>query len=164
MEKHQMNYWRNLWTDGLLAIDIYLFYDIINKKDVTALTYGLIENSMDSLNEAVNYYSSGKEYNDERSYKFCIIMLYHSAELIMKEVLYREHPVLLYECIDNYRHNSNAGKTIGFTVALSRIKNISHLYANVQIVIALQWCEDQVIISGCVHPASIPCQTAIFMH
>lgn len=110
-----------------MAIDIYLFYDIINKKDVTALTYGLIENSMDSLNEAVNYYSSGKEYDDERSYKFCIIMLYHSAELLMKEVLYREHPVLLYECIDNYRHNSNAGKTIGFTVALSRIKNICNI-------------------------------------
>lgn len=83
----------------------------------------LLENAMDSLSEAIDYYVDGKAYADERCYKFCVIMLYHSAELILKEILVREHKTLIYEQIDDYK-NGKGTKTIGLRVALMRVRNI----------------------------------------
>ncbi|WP_409068369.1 hypothetical protein ACFLKB_13040 [Clostridium sp. FAM 1755] len=87
----------------------------------------LLENAMDSLSEAIDYYVNGKTYADERCYKFCVIMLYHSAELILKEILVREHKTLIYEQIDHYK-NGKGTKTIGLRVALMRVRNICKSY------------------------------------
>lgn len=86
----------------------------------------LLENAMDSLTEAIDYYVNGKKHSDERGYKFCVIMLYHSAELILKEILVREHKTLIYEQVDDYR-NGKGTKTIGFRVALVRVRNICNI-------------------------------------
>lgn len=83
----------------------------------------LLENAMDSLTEAIDYYINGKKYSDERCYKFCVIMLYHSAELILKEILVREHKTLIFEQVDDYK-NGKGTKTIGLRLALSRVRNI----------------------------------------
>lgn len=83
----------------------------------------LLENSMDSLSEAIDYYISGKEYSDERCYKFCIFLLYHSAELILKEILNKEHKVFIFERIDDYADKKNM-QTIGFKKALERVRSI----------------------------------------
>lgn len=83
----------------------------------------LLENAMDSLSEAIEYYVNGKQYSDDRCYKFCIIMLYHSAELILKEILVREHKTLIYEQVDFYRNDKDT-KTIGLRVALLRVRHI----------------------------------------
>lgn len=83
----------------------------------------LLENSMDSLSEAIDYYTSGKKYSDERCYKFCIFLLYHSAELILKEILNREHKVFIYERIEDYVNKKNM-QTIGFRKALERVRSI----------------------------------------
>lgn len=87
------------------------------------MQFNLLENAMDSLTEAIDYYTNGKKYSDERCYKFCIIMLYHSAELILKEILVREHKTLIYEQVDDYR-NGKGTKTIGLRTALTRVRNI----------------------------------------
>ena len=63
----------------------------------------IIENAMDSLSEAIQYYKSGIEYNDDRSFKYCILLLSHCAELCIKEILLREHKVLIFEDIDDNR-------------------------------------------------------------
>jgi ribosomal protein S27E len=86
----------------------------------------MLQNSMDSLSEAIDYYIKGKKYADERCYKFCIFMLYHSTELILKEILLREHKVLICEKIDDYK-NTGTMKTIGFKTALSRVQNICQI-------------------------------------
>lgn len=86
----------------------------------------LLENAMDSLTEAIDYYISGKKYSDERCYKFCVIMLYHSAELILKEILVREHKTLIYEQVDDYK-NGKGTKTIGLRVALARVRHICNI-------------------------------------
>lgn len=86
------------------------------------MEYNLIGNAMDSLNEAIYYYKSGKEYKDESRFKYCILLLAHSAELILKEILFNEHEYLLYENIDDV--NENNPQTVGFRNALSRVKKI----------------------------------------
>ncbi|PKM49089.1 MAG: hypothetical protein CVV02_17630 [Firmicutes bacterium HGW-Firmicutes-7] len=78
---------------------------------------------MDSLSEAIDYYINGKKHTDERCYKFCIFMLYHSTELILKLILYREHKVLIFENIEDYKESDDI-KTIGFATALKRVKKI----------------------------------------
>jgi len=84
----------------------------------------LLENSMDSLSEAIDYYTDGKKNSDERCYKFCIFLLYHSAELILKEILNREHKVFIFERIDDYVDKKNNMQTIGLKKALGRVRSI----------------------------------------
>ncbi len=90
------------------------------------MKFNMLENSMDSLSEAIDYYIKGKKYQDERCYKFCIFMLYHSAELILKEILYREHKVLICETIEDYINNGDL-KTVGFKIALERVCKICEI-------------------------------------
>ena len=101
------------------------------------MKYNMIQNALDSLNEAVEYYLNGKKYSDKRCYKYCIIMLYHTAELLMEEKLYREHPVLICEKIEDYDRNRVLEKTIGFNSALQRLTkicncDIGHYYNNLR--------------------------------
>lgn len=86
------------------------------------MEYSLIENAMDSLNEAIDLYKEGKTHTDTSRYKFCVLLLAQSAELILKEVLYQEHEILLYEDIDNFCESNPT--TVGFKKALQRIKDI----------------------------------------
>ena len=83
------------------------------------MKFSILENSMDSLNEAIDYYKNGKEYNDERCFKFCVLLLSHCAELMLKEILFQQHEVLIYEDIDKVGE-----KTIGFRLALKRVNTI----------------------------------------
>lgn len=77
---------------------------------------------MDSLSETIDYYINGKKYEDERCCKFCVIVLYYSAKLILKEILVREYKTLIYERIDDYKNE----KTIGLRV-VQKICNIDLL-------------------------------------
>ncbi|MCD2347244.1 hypothetical protein [Clostridium guangxiense] len=86
------------------------------------MKFNMLENAMDSLNEAIDYYKNGIDNNDERCFKFCILLLSHSAELILKEILYTQHEILIYEDIDRVKNEND--KTVGFKLALHRIKNI----------------------------------------
>ncbi|SFF92242.1 hypothetical protein SAMN05660649_00005 [Desulfotomaculum arcticum] len=103
------------------------------------MRFNMLQNSMDSLSEAIEYYINGKKYTDERCYKFCIFMLYHSAELILKEILYREHKVLICERIEDFK-NSGDIKTVGLKESLKRVHRICQIdlgrYHNYLIVLA----------------------------
>ena len=87
----------------------------------------IIENALDSLSEAICYYESGKKYGDSGRYKFCILLLSHSAELLLKQVLYEQHEAFIYENIDDIKIGSKEPYTIGFRLALKRVKNICGL-------------------------------------
>ena len=86
----------------------------------------MLENAMDSLSESIEYYKSGVKYKDERCFKYCILLLAQSAELCLKEVLSREHDVLIYENIDESKEKEDR-ITINFKMALNRVKNICNI-------------------------------------
>ncbi len=86
------------------------------------MEFTILENGLDSLNEAINYYIKGKEHNDERSFKFCILLLDHCAELLLKEILHKAHEVLIYDNIDTFKIEDP--QTVGFKTALMRVEKI----------------------------------------
>ena len=49
------------------------------------LEYGLVENALDSLREAMNYYNEGDEEDNANQYKFSILLSVHCVELLLKE-------------------------------------------------------------------------------
>ena len=87
--------------------------------------YGLIENALDSLREAMNYYHEGDEEENAKQYKFSILLSAHCAELLLKEVLRRNHSALLYENIDNVKDlHSEDNQTVGYKTAIQRVKRL----------------------------------------
>ncbi|MBA4391322.1 MAG: hypothetical protein C0399_10345 [Syntrophus sp. (in: bacteria)] len=55
----------------------------------------LFQNAIDSLDESVEYYKISIE--DESKYKFCIILLFHFMELILKHLVELQNPLLCYQ-------------------------------------------------------------------
>lgn len=55
----------------------------------------LLDNAIDSLNEALSKYQQGKK-GDTKAYKFCIQHLSHFFELILKFYVTQSHPLLIY--------------------------------------------------------------------
>lgn len=75
----------------------------------------ILDNSHAFFVEAVEKVVSAQD--DIRSWQFAILHLIQSLELTFKEVLRRNHPVLIYEDIDRKKH------TVSITKALERLKD-----------------------------------------
>lgn len=88
------------------------------------LEYGLVENALDSLREAMNYYNEGDEEDNANQYKFSILLSAHCVELLLKEILRRNHPALLFENIDSVKDlQDDDNQTVGYKNAIQRVKN-----------------------------------------
>lgn len=89
------------------------------------MEYGLVENALDSLREAMNYYNEGDTGENATQYKFSILLAAHCAELLIKEILRRNHSSLLYENIDNVKDiHSDDNQTVGYKTAMQRAKRL----------------------------------------
>lgn len=75
-----------------------------------SLKYSLIENSHSFLIEAVHKAEQAK--SDVHQWKFAILNLVQALELTLKEVLRREHPVLIYENIDFPKNTLSLSNTL----------------------------------------------------
>lgn len=84
----------------------------------------LLENSMDSLNEALAKYQQGKEGN-EKAYKFCVQHLSHFLELILKYYVTQSHPLLIYKN-PFAKTLEDESQTIGLHEAINFLKNEGH--------------------------------------
>lgn len=85
------------------------------------LELDLLENAVDSLNEALEKYQQGKR-GDLKSFKFCIKHLSHFFELILKYYVTQSHPLLIYK--NPFAKNINRGsQTIGLHEAINFLKN-----------------------------------------
>lgn len=63
---------------------------------MTTHSLDLLENAIDSLNEALAKYEAG-EAGDYKAYKFAILNLSHFLELIFKHHIAQQHPLLIYK-------------------------------------------------------------------
>lgn len=84
----------------------------------------LLENAIDSLNEALEKYQQGKD-GEEKAYKFCVQHLAHFLELILKYYVTRSHPLLIYKNPFAKAINSES-QTIGLYEAINFLKNEGH--------------------------------------
>jgi hypothetical protein len=84
----------------------------------------LLENAIDSLNEALTKYQNGKA-GDEKAYKFCVQHLSHFLELILKYYVTQSHSLLIYKnpFAKSIHEESH---TIGLHDAINFLKNEGH--------------------------------------
>ncbi|MBC7403274.1 MAG: hypothetical protein H7279_08905 [Microbacteriaceae bacterium] len=82
----------------------------------TPLRLSLIENAFDSLNESLGYVE--KAHTDATRWKFAVLNLVHAVELVLKQRLFDEHELLLWENVDR------PGKTVSLETALARLQSI----------------------------------------
>lgn len=88
------------------------------------LNLDLLDNALDSLNEALSRYQDGREGN-EKAYKFCVQHLSHFFELILKYYVTRSHPLLIYK--NPFAKSINEeSQTIGLFEAVNFLKNEGH--------------------------------------
>jgi hypothetical protein len=80
----------------------------------------LLENAVDSLNEALRKYQEGLK-GDLRAYKFAILHFAHFIELLFKYYVTQSHPLLIYK--DPFSKNIKKEKTIGLWEAVQFLKN-----------------------------------------
>jgi hypothetical protein len=88
------------------------------------LELDLLDNAVDSLNEALKKYQQGKE-GDQKAYKFCIQHLSHFFELILKYYVTQSHPLLIYKNPFAKIINGES-QTIGLHEAVNFLKNEGH--------------------------------------
>jgi hypothetical protein len=81
----------------------------------TEITLGHLDNSHAFMREAVTYAISAK--NDARKWQFAVVTLVQSLELSLKSLLFKIHPILIYENVDNPKN------TVGPVQALDRLSN-----------------------------------------
>lgn len=84
----------------------------------------LLENAIDSLNEALAKYQEGKD-GDEKAYKFCVQHLSHFFELLLKYYVTQSHPLLIYKNPFSKTLNEES-QTIGLYEAINFLKNEGH--------------------------------------
>lgn len=77
----------------------------------------LRENAVSFINEAIR--NARRSKSQTRYWAFAILHLIQGLELLMKHVLEQEHPLFIYENIDNPKN------TIGFGLCLDRLKSIA---------------------------------------
>jgi hypothetical protein len=81
----------------------------------------LLENAIDSLNEALVKYEQSKA-GEVKAYKFCVLHLSHFLELVLKHYVTLAHPLLLYKnpFAKSFEQES---PTIGVQEAINFLKN-----------------------------------------
>jgi hypothetical protein len=95
----------------------------------------LFENAVDSLRHGMEHYLEGKDSDD---YKYAIIHIHHAIELLLKERLYLDHPILIYKNINE--NITDASNTVGVREAFTRHDNLNIIIPENQqrIVFSLQ--------------------------
>ena len=88
---------------------------------MTQLKLDLLENAIDSFNEALSYYEDAESGND-KAYKFCIQNLCHFFELILKYYVTQAHPLLIFKNPFAKKLDENSF-TIGLQEAINFLKN-----------------------------------------
>src|SRR5687767_14576323 len=77
------------------------------------LEMDLIDNAYDFVNESLR--AAKRASRKARAWKFAIVHIVQAIELLLKERLRQEHPVLIYENVDRQKN------TVSLAQAVSRI-------------------------------------------
>lgn len=80
----------------------------------------LLENAVDSFNEALTQYQKA-EQGDKRAYKFAILHFAHFLELLFKHYVTKAHPLLIYK--NPFAKSLHQQQTIGLWEAVQFLRN-----------------------------------------
>lgn len=86
------------------------------------LKYSLMENSYSFLKHSLSQAIQAEK--EPEYWKFALLHLVQAIELVLKELLRKEHPILIYKSIDN------PNETVSLKFAASRLQKISKIKFN----------------------------------
>ncbi|MFH1904322.1 MAG: hypothetical protein ABIK53_02205 [bacterium] len=95
-----------------------------SRREKTEIKLNLLQNAYDYLNASLEYVVKAKKTKDPVYWKYALLNITLCIELLMKERIRREHSLLIYANIDNYKKITRETKTISWTVAVERLKFI----------------------------------------
>jgi len=108
----------------------------------------LFENSIEYFFDSLDFYAIANEQGEhdqhrsalesKKKWKLAFIFIVQALELLMKEILYRVNPVLIYESIDNPASDNN--KTVSFSKLLIRFNNLTSGSLTAEDLIFLNSC------------------------
>ncbi len=84
----------------------------------------LLDNAIDFLNSSLRYVSRSKQENNPLLWKFAILHLTQALELILKERLRIENPVLLFANLDRFVPQDQRRTTVSWYKAIERLKYV----------------------------------------
>jgi hypothetical protein len=91
---------------------------------VKNLKLDLLDNAYSYLNASLENLVNARESGDQQLWKFAILNISLSIELFLKERLRRDHPLLIYANINNYRPITPDTRTVSWNSLISRLKYI----------------------------------------
>ena len=90
---------------------------------MSSLIYSLFDNAIHSLKRSIKHACEAR--TDKGEWKFAILLLVQAIELSFKELLFRNHHVLIYEDIDKQNNY-----TVSLKLAVTRLQKIAKIYFN----------------------------------
>lgn len=81
----------------------------------------LLENAIDYLNASLAAFILARTRSDAKQYKYAITNIVISIELFMKEMLKREHPLLVIADLDRTNPKDPQPKTVSWAAAIKRL-------------------------------------------
>lgn len=64
----------------------------------------LFENAMDSVEHGIEHLKSGKEKKSNYDYKHALLLMFHGAELLLKQLLYLKNPIYIFDKNSLYKN------------------------------------------------------------
>jgi len=98
---------------------------------VEPLRFGLTQNAIDSLEQAIELMAYPGEFqNESRKLKQAILFVGHGIELLLKERLRRIHPSLVYEKVEKFGNLDS--RTVTVEQAILRLERIGGVLLSAQ--------------------------------
>lgn len=86
------------------------------------LKLNLLENSYDYLTASLEYVIRARKDKSQVAWKFALLNLVFAIELLLKEKLRRENPLLIYADLEKFRQITRETKTVSWSVLIERNK------------------------------------------
>ncbi|MCP4338770.1 MAG: hypothetical protein GY799_07750 [Desulfobulbaceae bacterium] len=83
------------------------------------MKYNLLDNAYSFINEAI--LNARKAKRNSRFWSFAILHTIQGLELLLKNVLREEHPILIFENIDNPKNTVSLSKALERLIAIAQV-------------------------------------------
>lgn len=90
----------------------------------------LFKNSIDFLSKGIDDFIQGEGTKDDWHFKYAIINISQSVELLLKHILLEKHQIFIYKDIDKDNDNEKNIKTVDFMTAINRINKLYDIEIN----------------------------------
>lgn len=83
---------------------------------------GMEWNAVDSVKHGIEHFVRAETEDEAKNYKYAILHVAQSVELVLKSRLWQEHPILIYNNLDS--NLTDESSTVNFKQSIARLGNL----------------------------------------